>query len=393
MKNYILIFSIFLNLNNQIFPQEKIYTKVNQIEEGIIHKHIIDKVDTLSIHILTIDLKNNSYSIIAIKGNDSLLGRETTSSMFKRLKEKKYKPIAALNSDFFKIKYGGEPENNLIINGEFVKGISETDSEYDLADNIHSQFGITNDNEPFIERFKFTGDIISKDRNKILINRINAQTDSNSLTLYNKYQGYATPKSKDNWKNLEIRLKKLFNKGDTLFFKVTDEWNSKGNTKINDDDFILSTNNEMIGKINSHIFINDTLKVILKLFPDVGKVITLTGGWGKLVKDGKNYVDSTEIEEEIFERFSKTKHPRSGIGFSKNKDKLFLFAIDGRQESSKGVTLKKFADIMIAEGVYEGLNFDGGGSTTLIINDKIINNPSDKTGEREVGVSIAIIKK
>ncbi len=392
MKYYILIISILLNLNHQNFSQEKNFSKENQIEPGIVYKQIIDKVDTLSIHILTLDLKNEYYSIIAMKANDSLLGKETTSSMVKKLKDKNYKVIAALNSDFFKIKYGGEPENNLVINGEFVKGNQVTDSEYDLVDKIHYQFGITKDNQPFIEKFKFYGEILTKDKTKINVNRINAQTDSNSLTLYNKYQGSATPKSKDTWKNLEIRLKKLFNKMDTLFFKVTDEWNYQGNTKINDN-FILSTNNDMIEKIKSHIFINDTLKIVLKLFPEVGKILTLTGGWGKIVKEGKNFADSSEIEEGIFQRFSKSKHPRSGIGFSKNKDKLYLFAIDGRQESSKGVSLKKFADIMLAEGVYEGLNLDGGGSTTLIINDKIVNNPSDKTGEREVGVSIAIIKK
>lgn len=392
MKFYIFILFVLLYLNIQIFSQEKIFTKENQIDSGITYKHIIDKEDTLSIHILKLDLKNNSYSVIAVKAADSLLGRETTSSMVKKLKEENFKVIAALNSDFFKIKYGGEPENNLIVNGEFVKGTQVTDSEYDLVDNIHYQFGFTFNNQPFIERFKFNGEILLKDKSKIYIDRINAQTDSNSLTLYNKYQGYATPKSKESWKNIEIRLKKLFTKKDTIFFKVTNEWFEKGNNKINDD-FILSANNEIIENIKSKIFTNDTLKLILKLFPDVGKIMTLTGGWGKIVREGKNFADSSEFEEGIFERFSKSKHPRSGIGFSKNKDKLFLFAIDGRQESSKGVTLKKFADIMIAEGVYEGLNFDGGGSTTLLINDKIVNNPSDKTGERKVGVSIAVIKK
>ncbi len=57
------------------------------------------------------------------------------------------------------------------------------------------------------------------------------------------------------------------------------------------------------------------------------------------------------------------------------------------------MTLLEFANFMITEGVHTGLNLDGGGSTTLIINDKIVNNPSDPTGERLVGNSLLIIKE
>ena len=49
------------------------------------------------------------------------------------------------------------------------------------------------------------------------------------------------------------------------------------------------------------------------------------------------------------------------------------------------MTLVEFADLMIKEGIYQGLNLDGGGSTTMVINGKVENSPSDKTGERKVG--------
>ena len=48
---------------------------------------------------------------------------------------------------------------------------------------------------------------------------------------------------------------------------------------------------------------------------------------------------------------------------------------------------------MIDEGIYQGLNLDGGGSTTMVINNKIVNSPSDKTGERKVGNCIVLIRK
>ncbi len=49
------------------------------------------------------------------------------------------------------------------------------------------------------------------------------------------------------------------------------------------------------------------------------------------------------------------------------------------------MTLVEFANVMIAQGVYQGLNLDGGGSTTFILEGQVMNSPSDATGERPVG--------
>jgi exopolysaccharide biosynthesis protein len=57
------------------------------------------------------------------------------------------------------------------------------------------------------------------------------------------------------------------------------------------------------------------------------------------------------------------------------------------------MSLEEFADLMISEGIYQGLNLDGGGSTTMVIKNEIVNYPSDSTGEREVGNSLVLIKK
>jgi exopolysaccharide biosynthesis protein len=46
---------------------------------------------------------------------------------------------------------------------------------------------------------------------------------------------------------------------------------------------------------------------------------------------------------------------------------LYMVAVDGRTSSSVGATLKTMADIMTGLGATEDvINFDGGGSTTLV---------------------------
>ena len=63
-------------------------------------------------------------------------------------------------------------------------------------------------------------------------------------------------------------------------------------------------------------------------------------------------------------------HPRTGIGYSKDQRYLFLMTIDGRRpEYSEGATLEDVGKALLYFGAYDGLNLDGGGSTTMVARD------------------------
>ena len=47
------------------------------------------------------------------------------------------------------------------------------------------------------------------------------------------------------------------------------------------------------------------------------------------------------------------------------------------QTHARGVNLYEFADILIAHGVVSAINLDGGGSSTFLHRDVLINYPSD----------------
>ena len=60
-------------------------------------------------------------------------------------------------------------------------------------------------------------------------------------------------------------------------------------------------------------------------------------------------------------------HPRLGCGISADRRYLFVAAIDGRQKGwSLGATGAETAEILLASGAYDAINFDGGGSTSLL---------------------------
>ena len=65
---------------------------------------------------------------------------------------------------------------------------------------------------------------------------------------------------------------------------------------------------------------------------------------------------------------AKPRQPRSAVGIDRWGRNLILMTIDGRQPGySEGVTTAEAAEWMRKLGAYNALNFDGGGSTTLVV--------------------------
>ena len=112
-----------------------------------------------------------------------------------------------------------------------------------------------------------------------------------------------------------------------------------------------------------------------------------------IVNDGKSVAEHANFVEGTFPRFSVGRNPRSAAGISKDGSTLYLVTVDGRRPTDAGMTLTELAKVMMQLGAHEAMNFDGGGSTTMVIDGSVVNSPSDATGEREVGNALALIKK
>ena len=67
-------------------------------------------------------------------------------------------------------------------------------------------------------------------------------------------------------------------------------------------------------------------------------------------------------------------HPRTVIGQRKDGVVLFL-VIDGRRIGCLGADMDDLIEIMLRYGAYNAANLDGGNSSALIINNKLINHP------------------
>ena len=92
----------------------------------------------------------------------------------------------------------------------------------------------------------------------------------------------------------------------------------------------------------------------------------------------------------IPDKWQQKKEPRTVIAQYANGD-LLLMVIDGRQTGwSTGVTLEQLQILLLELGVREAYNLDGGGSSTFVFEDKVLNKPSDGK-ERPVATHILVL--
>jgi len=54
------------------------------------------------------------------------------------------------------------------------------------------------------------------------------------------------------------------------------------------------------------------------------------------------------------------------------------------------MTLAELASLLIELGAVEAVNMDGGGSTAMVIRGRVVNSPSDLSGERAVGDALLV---
>ncbi|MGF1638486.1 MAG: phosphodiester glycosidase family protein [Cyclobacteriaceae bacterium] len=163
--------------------------------------------------------------------------------------------------------------------------------------------------------------------------------------------------------------------------------------KINDT-ILSKTANEIKRLDDAALVISKTRNLEIMLKPENGwqslgdtyPDVMVTGPL--LVWDGK----MNTLEDNTF---NTTRHPRTGVCITKT-DQVIFFTADGRHEQAVGLSTSEFAEFMLSMECKQGINLDGGGSTTLwSARHGILNRPSDNKlfdnhGEREVANIVVV---
>jgi exopolysaccharide biosynthesis protein len=127
---------------------------------------------------------------------------------------------------------------------------------------------------------------------------------------------------------------------------------------------IVISEGRLISPANSYfdaiVFYNDGTAAIVSQadIDSVQNIKNAIGGLHQVLKDNRLVTRAADSGE---------RHPRSAAGISQDGRYLYLLAIDGRRVGSVGATESETALLLYALGSRDGINFDGGGSSTLAL--------------------------
>lgn len=361
------------------------------VVDGVIHRRITRASGPWIVNVVEVDLRRPALSIEGEHALGALRGREATSSIARRTSSPHAEVIVAINADFFDLKTG-ENENNQIVRGQFLKALSATDSPYDAFDNVHSQLAITGTRTPLLERFTFAGAWLSR-WGAVSVSALNFVPHKDALVLFSDAYGDSTRRDTAGAGVSEVMLALAARHGDTLVYRLASGVRDGGGSLIPPRGAVLAGYGGSRGTIRAVSASKRSVKIVLDVSPHRGRIRTLLGGWPCIVRDGRNIAAGADSAEGTFARFAAGRHPRTGVGFSRDSATLFLVTVDGRLASSIGMSLVELADQLVSLGVYQGLNFDGGGSTTLVIRGQVVNTSSDSAGERRVGNALLVMRR
>ena len=272
---------------------------------------------------------------------------------------------AAVNASYFDTS--GWIIGNLKIDGEWLG----------MEDKARSAFVIADGKPQIMKDLAYNGSVMLPALGvKLHVKGINRERIAEDVVIYTHYFG---PSTRTNSFGCEVRIKDG---------KVA-EISKAGNLRIDKNSVIVSAHGTN-AKILEQLQIGDRASVQQTLGDTVAdKAEVVLGAGPMLVEDGKRNVRS--VSEQIAGDIAYGRAPRTAIGVKKDGTVVILVA-DGRRTNSVGMTLDEVARYMIKLGAVSALNFDGGGSSEMVLNNKILNNPSDGN-ERAVSVGLGLFSK
>ena len=359
------------------------------LADGLVHRALALEEGPWVVHVIEIDLAREDLEIQSVRARDRVKGRERTSAMAQRIQDSLGGVLAAINADFFSAD--GETIGNQIVDGEVVRGTPLRSVRTEGAPLHRSHFGMTVDGRPVIMRPTLTATVSVGGRGLEVISAVNV-VDRRGLVLFNHFWGERTPVDSISGAVLELGLRRAYVRGDTTVCVLAGPIGRGGGLPLVPESYVLAAYGDSLWGHERRFFFGDTVRVALRWLPVRDPLRTLVGGTPRIVLRGENVAGLEQYREGTARSFMTDRHPRTGIGFSADSTRLLMVTVDGRQRRSVGMSLPEFAELMIMLDVAEGVNLDGGGSTTMVVGTSVANRPSDLSGERAVGNALLVRK-
>lgn len=323
----------------------------------------------LKVSVVEMDLTNPYIVMETCLGGEKSVACETPVNMATRNTRPGHEVVGAVNGDFFMTSPTNEvglPLSGQVRNDELV-----------LSGHNRACLVLDDNNRPYIDRLTFTGTVTSGETSFALnlVNRMRYAYENiaaNQSILFTRSYGPVTYDGSTSGKMVLLRPA-----GDPFKWNangveqciVEDIFDAQGSRTIPDGKAILwlkGTYANYSDALNVGDEISISFRFTLNNEGHDVNIRQLIGGSNHIIMQNGQFM------EDWAER-----HPRTAIGVNADSTRLYFVVVDGRHLTSTGVTLREMKGIFDALGAVHAVNLDGGGSSCILVNDEVMNHPSD----------------
>jgi possible exopolysaccharide biosynthesis protein len=314
------------------------------LADGVKHIRMVKYINSrpVKINIVEVNTKINPNIEIAPQlASTNLKHRATIRTIASRNNS-----IAAVNGTYFKPQ-NGVPLGTLMIDKKVYTGP------------IHNRVAMgIGKNEFKMAQVQFNS-TLKAGRQSLKIDNINQPRMLSTYTLlYTRDWGLTSPTPPKYGVNIAIQDNKI-----TAI--------SYGSTAIPENGYVISGPKAKL----EPFFMAKKIELDIKMVPQWENIDHIISGGPYLIKDGEVFIDVTAQKLGAITG----KNPRTAIGYTAHNE-FIMVTVDGREHASVGMTLGELARMMKGFGCINAMNLDGGGSTVMYVQGKVVNNPAQKGG-------------
>lgn len=319
---------------------------------------------TCNISLLRVNLNDNKIEIKPVLARDQFGAVEPLSQMASR-----YGAIGAINGSYFNLSSESSiPTDTIVLNRQLVSLTTRRATSLIIDSNRKISF------DDFLPRVtvKLPGQKIIFE-----VNAVN-HTTGNGIVMYTPSFGSftGTPGTAN-----EV----VISRNTAGMELITASYN--GNAPIPANGYVLSFQGEA-AKYFPYFSVGQAAKLNIS-YRDKQALEHMLAVGPMLVREGARTVP---VNLEGLGSSLAARHPRSALGLT-NDGRLLLVVVDGRQPGmSEGMTFDELADLMVELGAWTAMALDGGSSSELWANGKVINTPAGG-GERRISNGILVISQ
>jgi exopolysaccharide biosynthesis protein len=356
--------SVFVQADSGIIHEK---SELQTITQGVTLESITRfTVDGwLSIKVLRVDLSNRYIEVDSISNPESITKLTSTRNL-----AASHSAVAAVNASFFNPTGDGNgyPDGPIVESGRLISAYGE----YNKYGDTMASFSIDKLNNVMYNYWKTSISLIAPSGDSITVNQFNkpSRLDYNDFTIIDRKWSSASIGLTENYPDI---TEMVVDDG-----RVVEIRQGQPAVEIPVNGYVVVTRQAGGSTLAQYFKAGDRVDLDIATTPDWNNLKMSVTGASILVSEGR-----------IPQKFSfdipyiSKKQPRTAIGSTQDGRQLILVTVDGRQNSSIGMTQSEIARYMLELGAYNALNLDGGASTTMAARKpgtydiQIVNTPSD----------------